>query len=307
VIAAAQRRFGAIHGVIHAAGTVQDGMLQLKTAEAAAAVLRPKVAGAAALQSALHGLPLDWIVCFSSISAVAPRHGQGDYVAANAFLDAWAAAQDRPDGTRVQSINWPGWREVGILSRLTAKTGLESSREADLDRAIATRDGLEAFYRALTVDSSQVVVSPVPPGEWTLPEGAASALETTGSAPEARPRGKQLQEDRSAKSPVGSGAKPTDETGTEPPDELERAVAEIWSEALGFSTPGRTENFLDLGGHSLLAMRIVAQIRAAYQIDFTLRKFFEHPTVAQMAAVIRAEIMAEIEALSDDEATERAL
>jgi aryl carrier-like protein len=87
---------------------------------------------------------------------------------------------------------------------------------------------------------------------------------------------------------------------------LEKAVAEIWSAALGLSPLGRTDNFLDLGGHSLLAMRIVAQIRTAYQIDFTLRKFFENPTVAQMAAVIQAEIMAEVEALSDDEATERA-
>jgi aryl carrier-like protein len=92
-----------------------------------------------------------------------------------------------------------------------------------------------------------------------------------------------------------------------PQDELEKAVAEIWSAALGLSPLGRADNFLDLGGHSLLAMRIVAQIRTAYQIDFTLRKFFENPTVAQMAAVIQAEIMAEVEALSDDEATERAL
>jgi len=279
VVASARARFGALHGVIHAAGIVQDGVLQLKTAAEAAQVLRPKVAGLQALTAAVQGAPLDWLVLFSSISAVAPRHGQGDYAAANAFLDAWAVAADRPGSTRVKSINWPGWREVGILARLSAKAGLEGQRRTELEQAMSTRDGLDAFYRALAIDSSQVVVSPVPPAQWAM----------------------------AAPLPVAPVAVTGQVRDVEPPsDDLEKTVAEIWSAALGLSPVGRGENFLDLGGHSLLAMRIVAQIRGAYQVDFTLRKFFENPTVAQMAAVIQAEIMAEIEALSDDEATSRA-
>jgi acyl carrier protein len=82
---------------------------------------------------------------------------------------------------------------------------------------------------------------------------------------------------------------------------VEKHVAAIWSEALGIGRIGRTQSFLELGGHSLLAMRVVARIRADYAINFTLRKFFENPTVAQAAAAIQAEIVAELEALPDDQ------
>ena len=79
-------------------------------------------------------------------------------------------------------------------------------------------------------------------------------------------------------------------------------MAAIWSAALSLAPIGVHESFLDLGGHSLLAMRIVAQIRAAYQIDFTLRQFFENSTIAGTALAIQAEVLAEIERLP--EATE---
>ncbi len=88
----ALERFGEIHGVIHAAGVAGGGMIQLKTPEAAARVLGPKVAGTRALMDALAGVPLDWVVLCSSTIAVAGGLGQVDYCAANNFLDAYAHA-----------------------------------------------------------------------------------------------------------------------------------------------------------------------------------------------------------------------
>src|SRR5205085_1668367 len=116
--------------------------------------------------------------------------------------------------------------------------------------------------------------------------------------------------------PVGDGGerdgrksapavKPRERVVAEPEDEVEKTVAEIWSGLLGLAPIGVHENFLDLGGHSLLAMRIVAQVRTAYQIDFTLRKFFENPTIAGVAFAIREEIVAEIEGLTEEEMSQR--
>ena len=62
----ARQRFGAIDGVVHAAGLIEDGPLQIKTRESAARVLAPKIQGTLALQKALGSDKLDFILLFSS-------------------------------------------------------------------------------------------------------------------------------------------------------------------------------------------------------------------------------------------------
>ncbi len=66
----------------------------------------------------------------------------------------------------------------------------------------------------------------------------------------------------------------------------EAALAEIWSLALGVNRVGVSDNFFELGGHSLMASRILAQLRREFDIDLTLREFFELPTIAELAPAI---------------------
>jgi acyl transferase domain-containing protein/thioesterase domain-containing protein/acyl carrier protein len=110
----ARQRFGDINGVIQAAGSIEDGPLQIKTRESAARVLAPKIHGTLVLQQALAGAKLDFLLLFSSISSLLPPPGQVDYAAANAFLDAFALSQA---GQPVTSINWGMWAGVGMASR----------------------------------------------------------------------------------------------------------------------------------------------------------------------------------------------
>jgi acyl transferase domain-containing protein/thioesterase domain-containing protein/acyl carrier protein len=110
----ARQRFGSIHGVIHAAGLIEDGPLQIKTRESAARVLAPKVQGTLVLQQALGDSKLDFLLLFSSISSLAPPAGQVDYAAANAFLDAFALSQA---GQPVTAVNWGLWADVGMAGR----------------------------------------------------------------------------------------------------------------------------------------------------------------------------------------------
>jgi acyl transferase domain-containing protein/thioesterase domain-containing protein len=110
----ARQRFGDIHGVIHAAGLIEDGPLQIKTRESATRVLAPKIQGTVVLQQALGHSKLDFLLLFSSISSLAPPAGQVDYAAANAFLDAFALSQA---GQPVTAVNWGLWADVGMGGR----------------------------------------------------------------------------------------------------------------------------------------------------------------------------------------------
>jgi len=107
----AETRFGRINGIIHAAGSIQDGPLQLKTVSSAASVLAPKVSGTLALYEIFASREFDFFALLSSVSAIFPPAGQIDYAAANAFLDCFAQSVSDP---RVFSTNWGLWQNVGM-------------------------------------------------------------------------------------------------------------------------------------------------------------------------------------------------
>jgi phthiocerol/phenolphthiocerol synthesis type-I polyketide synthase E len=143
LVARARERFGApVHGVIHAAGVAGGGLMQLKTAEVAEKVIGPKVRGTRALQAALEGEPLDFLLLCSSTIAVFGGFGQVDYCAGNNFMDAFAQAMaDRP-GPRVLSVNWGAWDEVGMAVNTALPRGVRETRE--MPPAAAPEPVLEA-------------------------------------------------------------------------------------------------------------------------------------------------------------------
>ncbi|MCL2468484.1 MAG: type I polyketide synthase [Micrococcales bacterium] len=105
-----------LRGVIHAAGVVDDQILIRLDDERLERVLAPKITGAWALHTATAHLPLDFFALFSSISAVLPTPGQGNYAAGNAFLDALAHYR-RGLGLPAVSINWGPW-DTGMIAEL---------------------------------------------------------------------------------------------------------------------------------------------------------------------------------------------
>ena len=73
-----------------------------------------------------------------------------------------------------------------------------------------------------------------------------------------------------------------------PQNSVEQQLADIWMQTLRLGQVGVRDNFFRLGGHSLLATQVVARISDVFQVDISLRKLFEAPTIAEMAKMIEA-------------------
>jgi acyl transferase domain-containing protein/thioesterase domain-containing protein/acyl carrier protein len=123
-LAKVRSTFGAINGVAHAAGTVDDDLIVMKSPQDADRVLRTKVRGAIALDAQTESDPLDFFLLYSSTSSTIGAAGQIDYVAANAFLNALADARRAAGKPYTVAINWGVWADVGMAVRVAVQQGL---------------------------------------------------------------------------------------------------------------------------------------------------------------------------------------
>lgn len=180
-------RFGVIEGVFHAAGTLDDGLLETRTRAAVEAVLRPKIAGTLALEAALHDAQPrrapDFLLLFSSVSAFAGLPGQADYAAANAFLDAYAQVRRGDGATRVLSVGWSQWAQVGMAAALGARGGADGALPENLGPGRAMEHPF--LERCITISDDEFVVAGTltPERHWVLDEhrvvGAGALLPGT--------------------------------------------------------------------------------------------------------------------------------
>jgi NAD(P)-dependent dehydrogenase (short-subunit alcohol dehydrogenase family)/acyl carrier protein len=299
VITQASERFGQIHGVIHTAGIAGGGMIQLKTPEAAASVLAPKVQGAQVLELLFKDEKLDFLVLCSSLSSFLGEVGQVDYCAANAFLDAFARHNCAMGGTFTVSINWDTWREVGMAVNTAVPTELIQRRAGMLEKGISPTEGVDVISRILCSPLPQVAVSTQDiQARIEHAYTASSAIEELEQALLFKPtyRRPQLENAYAA-----------------PRNEVEQTVADIWQRILGIERVGIYDNFFDLGGHSLLATQLISHLRDTFQVELPMQTLFESLTVADSAIVIAHKLaeevsgetfdqmLAEIEQLSEDE------
>ena len=280
VVAAANERFGAIHGVIHMAGVPGGGILQLKNRDAAERILAPKVEGARILDGLFRDADLDFLMVFSSIASVLGEFGQIDYCGANAYLDAYAWNAAAQGGPPVITVDWDIWREVGLALHAEVPEHLRPWREEMLEKAILSREGIEAFDRILASGLTQVVVSTqdlpgrIELGKSFTGENFLAHLGLAGEAESGATDAAQATPSATATATPGlalGGAS------------LERRLAEIWQRILGIEKVGVNDNFFDLGGNSLVGLQVVAEIGRELGVEIPPVTLFESPTVSALA------------------------
>jgi len=150
-----KQEYGSIHGIIHAAGIVEDQYLINKQLDSFKKVLSPKILGAYYLNELTKDEALDFFIVFSSIVSIVGNSGQADYAAANSFLDALIQYRQKNKfhGKSI-GINWTLWTNGGM--------GRAKSIEQNFKKRFGTIDDKAAMKGLETImkqDSGQYIVS----------------------------------------------------------------------------------------------------------------------------------------------------
>jgi acyl transferase domain-containing protein/acyl carrier protein len=313
-------RFGALHGVIHAAGLIGPEWLkevQQTERRDCEAHFRPKAYGLISLAGSLSGRELDFCLLMSSVSSILGGLAFAAYASANSYMDAFAQRRNMDGGSPWLSVNWDGWRSGEGSPQMIAGVNQQASL------SLTAQEGGESFQRLLPFvgEVSQLVVSTsdlsARINQWIKLERPAGLARTTGSGVAGSPvlTTEEVSQGSAGEMSASEGRYPRPPLQTifvAPRDEAEKAVARIWTQALGIGEIGVDDNFFELGGDSLLATQVIAQLRASFQVELSVQNFFNNPTVASLAATLTslseeresddgAELLRMLEQLSEEE------
>ncbi|WP_433789718.1 SDR family NAD(P)-dependent oxidoreductase [Actinoplanes sp. CA-252034] len=260
-----------VSAVLHAAGVTDDATITSLTPDRFESVLAAKVDAATNLRAATADRPLAAFVLFSSIAGLLGNAGQGNYAAANAFLDAYAARL-RSEGVPATSIAWGLW--AGGMGG--ALTGMDRDR---LRRGgvepLETAAALDLFDAALTTGASLVVAA-----AGRLPELATPrpkpATTRTGA------RDKALSRQLAALS------------AAEQTRALLSLIRTQATAVLGHTDVGDTKAFKELGFDSLTAVEFRNRLAADTGLRLAPTLIFDHPTPVALAEALRVQLAPEV-------------
>ncbi|MEV0444358.1 type I polyketide synthase [Streptomyces spectabilis] len=272
-------------GVVHAAGLLDDSVLEAMTPEQLGRVLRPKVDAALNLHELTLGLDLSMFVLFSSVAGILGLSGQANYAAANAFLDALAehrAARGLPG----VSLAWGLWAEASGMTGHLADADLGRMRRAGL-APLTSAEGLALFDAAVASGSALLVPARID----------RAAVRAHGSVP-ALLRGVVRERVRRAAAAASgpAGGVPLGErlaalSAPEREEALLALVREHTATVLAHGTPDGVDpvrTFKELGFDSLTAVDLRNRLGTATGLRLRATLVFDYPTPAALAAHISA-------------------
>ncbi|SEC92592.1 polyene macrolide polyketide synthase [Streptomyces sp. 3213] len=279
-------------GVLHTAGVLDDGVISALTPERLAHVFGPKVTAVRHLDELTRELApeLKAFVVFSSAAGVFGSAGQGNYAAANAYLDA-VAHRRRSDGLPGQSLAWGLWEQAtAMTAHLDDADGSRVSRSRS--RALTSAEGLDLFDAALRNGEALLV-----PIKLDLRSMRADA--TVGGAVQPLLRGLirvTRQTARPAAEGDGTGGLAARLTGLTA-DEQEALLLDLVrtqaATVLGHAGPDGVPvetAFRETGFDSLTSVDLRNRLREATGLKLTATVVFDHPTPLALARHLHDEL-----------------
>ncbi|MFJ8677654.1 type I polyketide synthase [Streptomyces sp. NPDC093589] len=282
--------------VVHTAGVLDDGIVRSLTPERFDGVLRPKVDAAVNLHELTRDLGLSSLVLFSSIAGTFGGMGQGNYAAANAFLDAYAT-HCRAQGFPVQTMAWGLWEQ---RSEMTGKLA-----DADLSRlarggiaAFSSAEGVALFDVARTLDAPVVLpmrldLAALAGGPGPVPPLLRGLVRTP-----VRPAARRATAAGATGGTAADGADGLMGRLAGLPDaERDRLLLDLVrteaARVLGFTDPHAIDadrGLLELGFDSLTAVELRNQLGRATGLRLPATLLFDHPTTSAIAEHLAAQV-----------------
>ncbi|MBF6205282.1 SDR family NAD(P)-dependent oxidoreductase [Streptomyces gardneri] len=270
--------------VIHSAGVLDDATIENMSADRLDRVLASKADAAWHLHELTCDRELSAFVLFSSVAGVVGAPGQGNYAAANAFLDA-LASERRASGLPAVSIAWGSWNQSSGMT-----SGLEDAALARMGRLgvrpLETADGLELFDRAVAAPVPVVVAT-----EFDTEALAVQARE--GALPRILhsivPVPVRRAADTGATLARRLAAAPAPERAAIVLDVVREQVAGVLGHISGDAIDP-TAPFSEIGFDSLAGVEFRNRLAAATGLQLPSTLVFDHPTAAAVAAFVHSRV-----------------
>ncbi|WP_432123357.1 type I polyketide synthase [Streptomyces sp. S1] len=287
-----------VTAVVHTAGVTDDGVLASLTPDRLDAVLRPKVDAAWNLHELTRELAPDLrtFVLYSSVSGLLGGAGQGNYAAANAFLDALAEHRTAR-GLPALSLAWGAWggAAAGLAGELD---------EADLTRLrrggvvpLAPEQGLALFDAAVTGHEGRPLLVPAPFDTAVLSRRRTDELPAVLRAL-VPATGRRIAADGTDREGADSLTRrlaglPAGDQERELTALVRAQVARVLGHA-GTDGVAADRAFKDLGFDSLTSIELRNRLNAATGLRLPAALVFDHPTPAAVAAHLRTELLPQL-------------
>ncbi|BBX85014.1 hypothetical protein MAUB_28870 [Mycolicibacterium aubagnense] len=284
MVAQLSQRCPPLRGVIHAAGVLDDAVLASLTPDRLATVLRAKVDAAWNLHVATRELDLSMFVLCSSIAATVGAPGQGNYAAANAFLDGFAAHR-RALGLPGMSLAWGLWEQPsGMTAHLNDRdlARISSSGLVPMNPGQA----LTLFDDALTIGHPVAVTA-------LLNRAALNTQARSGGLPALFSGLVRSPRRRLTANPVAAGGSTSALTQRlialsrgEQHELLTAMVCAHAAAVVGHPTPediDRDAAFEDLGFDSLTAVELRNRLKSVTGLALPPTLIFDHPSPRALA------------------------